>query len=42
MGGAEADLDVASSVAGMRNVLAAADGTANGGFFDYSGERIGF
>jgi NAD(P)-dependent dehydrogenase (short-subunit alcohol dehydrogenase family) len=42
MGGAEADLDVASSVAGMRCVLAAADGTANGGFFDYTGERIAF
>jgi NAD(P)-dependent dehydrogenase (short-subunit alcohol dehydrogenase family) len=42
MGGAEADLEVADSVAGMRRVLAAADGTANGGLFDYTGERIAF
>jgi NAD(P)-dependent dehydrogenase (short-subunit alcohol dehydrogenase family) len=40
MGGTAADLDVADSVSGMRRVLAAADGTAHGGFFDYKGERI--
>jgi NAD(P)-dependent dehydrogenase (short-subunit alcohol dehydrogenase family) len=42
MGGAAADLEVTDSVAGMRRVLAAADGAANGGFFDYTGDRIAF
>jgi NAD(P)-dependent dehydrogenase (short-subunit alcohol dehydrogenase family) len=40
MGGAAADVDVADSVAGMRRVLAAADRSANGGFFDFTGARI--
>jgi NAD(P)-dependent dehydrogenase (short-subunit alcohol dehydrogenase family) len=42
MGGAAADLEVTDSGAGMRRVLAAADGAANGGFFDYTGDRIAF
>jgi NAD(P)-dependent dehydrogenase (short-subunit alcohol dehydrogenase family) len=40
MGGAEAEIDAAASVAGMRRVLAAADGSCNGGFFNYDGEPI--
>jgi NAD(P)-dependent dehydrogenase (short-subunit alcohol dehydrogenase family) len=40
MGGAGAQLEVADSVAGMRRVLAAADAASNGGFFDYTGERL--
>ncbi len=40
MGGAGAQIEVADSVAGMRRVLAAADAAANGGFFDYTGERL--
>jgi NAD(P)-dependent dehydrogenase (short-subunit alcohol dehydrogenase family) len=40
MGGAGADLDVADSVAGMRRVLAAADASMNGGFFNFDGERL--
>jgi len=40
MGGAAADLEVADSVAGMRRVIAGADASASGGFFDYTGEQI--
>ncbi len=40
MGGASADLDVADSVAGMRRLLAAADTSHNGRFFDYNGEPL--
>ena len=40
MGGAGADIDAAVSVTGMRRVIEAADAAANGGFFDYAGERL--
>ena len=40
MGGAKADIGVAESVAGMRRVIAAADDSANGGFYDYRGEPL--
>jgi NAD(P)-dependent dehydrogenase (short-subunit alcohol dehydrogenase family) len=40
MGGSGADLDVVDSVAGMRRVLAAADASMNGGFFNHDGERL--
>jgi len=40
MGGAGAEVGVADSVAGMRRVIAGADTAANGGFFDYRGERL--
>lgn len=40
MGGAGADLDVAASVAGLRRVLAAADGACNGRFYNYYGEPL--
>jgi hypothetical protein len=40
MGGAGADIDAADSVAGMRSVIAAADASRNGGFFNYSGEPL--
>jgi len=40
MGGAGADIVAADSVAGMRRVIAAADASANGGFFDYRGEPL--
>jgi hypothetical protein len=38
--GGGADLDVTDSVAGMRRVLAAADVSMNGGFFNFDGERL--
>jgi NAD(P)-dependent dehydrogenase (short-subunit alcohol dehydrogenase family) len=40
MGGPAADIGVAASVAGLRQVIAAADASANGGFFNYDGGRI--
>jgi NAD(P)-dependent dehydrogenase (short-subunit alcohol dehydrogenase family) len=40
MGGAGADIDVATSVAGMRHALAAANASHNGKFLNYSGEEI--
>jgi NAD(P)-dependent dehydrogenase (short-subunit alcohol dehydrogenase family) len=40
MGGADADIDVATSVAGMRRVLAAANESHNGKFLNYSGEQL--
>ena len=40
MGGAAAQLDIADSVAGMRRVLATADASMHGGFFDFDGERL--
>ena len=40
MGGAGADVDVATSVAGMRRVLAAANESHNGKFLNYGGEQL--
>ena len=40
MGGSGADLQVAESVAGMRRVIAAADASRNGGFFNHDGEPL--
>jgi NAD(P)-dependent dehydrogenase (short-subunit alcohol dehydrogenase family) len=40
MGGAGADIDVATSVAGMRRVLAAANESHNGKFINYGGEQL--
>jgi NAD(P)-dependent dehydrogenase (short-subunit alcohol dehydrogenase family) len=40
MGGAGADIDVTTSVAGMRHVLAAASESHNGKFLNYSGEQL--
>ncbi len=40
MGGAGADIDAATSVAGMRRVLAAANASQNGKFLNYNGEQI--
>jgi NAD(P)-dependent dehydrogenase (short-subunit alcohol dehydrogenase family) len=40
MGGADADIDVATSVAGMRRVLAAANESHNGKFLNYGGEQL--
>jgi NAD(P)-dependent dehydrogenase (short-subunit alcohol dehydrogenase family) len=40
MGGASAEIDAADSVAGMRSVLAGADSSHNGGFFNFDGERL--
>jgi NAD(P)-dependent dehydrogenase (short-subunit alcohol dehydrogenase family) len=40
MGGAGADLDVAASVQGMRNVIAQANDSHNGKFLNYTGEHI--
>jgi NAD(P)-dependent dehydrogenase (short-subunit alcohol dehydrogenase family) len=40
MGGAGADIDVATSVAGMRRVLAGLAAKDSGGFFNYDGEAI--
>lgn len=40
MGGAGADIDAATSVAGMRAVLAGLKAEDNGGFFNYDGERL--
>lgn len=40
MGGAGADIDVATSVAGMRAVLAGLKPADNGGFFNYDGQPL--
>ena len=40
MGGVGADIDVATSVAGMRRVLAAANESHNGKFLNYGGEQL--
>jgi len=40
MGGAGAEIEAAESVAGMRRVIAAADASRNGGFFNYDGEPL--
>ena len=40
MGGAGADIDVATSVAGMRRVLAAANASQNGKFLNFNGEQL--
>jgi hypothetical protein len=40
MGGAGADIDVATSVSGMRRVLAAANESHNGKFLNYTGEQL--
>lgn len=40
MGGAEADIDVSTSVAGMRTVLASVKPVETGGFFNYDGQRL--
>jgi NAD(P)-dependent dehydrogenase (short-subunit alcohol dehydrogenase family) len=40
MGGAGADIDTATSVAGMRRVLAAANASQNGKFLNFNGEQL--
>lgn len=40
MGGAGADIDVATSVSGMRRVLGAANESHNGKFLTYNGEQL--
>ncbi|HET9011204.1 MAG TPA: SDR family oxidoreductase [Gemmatimonadaceae bacterium] len=40
MGGAGADIDAATSVSGMRAVLAAASASHNGKFLNYGGEQL--
>lgn len=40
MGGDEADIVPAVSIAGMRKVIAGVDAAANGKFFDYSGKEL--
>jgi NAD(P)-dependent dehydrogenase (short-subunit alcohol dehydrogenase family) len=40
MGGPDAELDAADSVAGMRHVLAHANGSHNGKFLNYNGEHL--
>ena len=40
MGGAGADIDVATSVAGMRHALAVANESHNGKFLNYGGEQL--
>jgi NAD(P)-dependent dehydrogenase (short-subunit alcohol dehydrogenase family) len=40
MGGADADIDVATSVSGMRRVLDAANESHNGKFLNYNGEQL--
>ena len=40
MGGSEADIDPATSISGMRKVIAGANAEANGKFFDYSGKEL--
>jgi NAD(P)-dependent dehydrogenase (short-subunit alcohol dehydrogenase family) len=40
MGGADADIDVAGSVAGMRRVIAVANDSHNGKFLNYTGEQF--
>ena len=40
MGGAGADIDAATSVAGMRRVLATANASQNGKFLNFNGEQL--
>lgn len=40
MGGAGADIDAATSVAGMRRILATANDSSNGKFINYNGEQL--
>jgi len=40
MGGAGADIDAATSVAGMRRVIAAANSSQNGKFLNFNGEQL--
>lgn len=40
MGGSEADIEPAVSIAGMRKVIARANADSNGRFFDYTGEEL--
>ena len=40
MGGSGADLDVATSVSGMRRTLAALTPADNGGFFNHDGQVL--
>lgn len=40
MGGAGADIDTATSVAGMRRILASANDSSNGKFINYNGEQL--
>ena len=40
MGGANADIEPAVSIAGMRKVIAGATPKSNGRFFDYTGEEL--
>lgn len=40
MGGAGADIDAATSVTGMRRILAAANDSSNGKFINYNGEHL--
>jgi len=40
MGGSGADIDVKTSVAGMRRVVAALSARDNGAFLDYDGKAI--
>jgi NAD(P)-dependent dehydrogenase (short-subunit alcohol dehydrogenase family) len=40
MGGAGADIDAATSIAGMRTVLASVKPGASGSFFNYDGQRL--
>ena len=40
MGGAGADIDAATSVTGMRRILASANDSSNGKFINYNGEQL--
>ena len=40
MGGAGADIDAATSIAGMRTVLASVKPADTGGYFNYNGQRL--
>jgi len=40
MGGSEADIDAATSIAGMRTVLASVKPADTGSFFNYDGQRL--
>jgi NAD(P)-dependent dehydrogenase (short-subunit alcohol dehydrogenase family) len=40
MGGSDADIEPAVSIAGMRKVIDNADASANGRFFDYTGKEL--
>jgi hypothetical protein len=40
MGGAGADIDAATSIAGMRTVLASVKPADTGSFFNYNGQRL--